>query len=44
MADFTGKKAQFLNMKEDGLKLRSSKIESKKKYNRKKSGWKKETW
>ena len=35
MADFTGKKAQFLNFKEDGMKIRSTRIESKKAYKRK---------
>lgn len=35
MADFTGQKAMFLNMKEDGKKIRSTKIESKKAYKRK---------
>ena len=32
---FTAEKAIFLNMKEDGKKIRSSRIESKKIYNRK---------
>lgn len=31
---FTGQKAQYLNMVEDGIKIRASRIESKKKYNR----------
>lgn len=31
---FTALKAQFLNLKEDGIKLRSSKIESKRRYKR----------
>lgn len=31
---FTGLKAQFLNLREDGIKFRSSKIESKKRYKR----------
>lgn len=35
MADFTGQKAIFLNMKEDGKKIRSARIESKKAYKRK---------
>lgn len=32
---FTGQKAIHLNMKEDGLKIRSTRIESKKAYKRK---------
>lgn len=35
MAEFTGKKAMFLNMKQDGLKLRSNKFKNKKIYTRK---------
>lgn len=33
--NFTGKKAQFLNMKEDGLKVRSVTFKNKKAYDRK---------
>lgn len=32
---FTGQKAIFLNMKEDGKKFRSTRVESKKAYDRK---------
>lgn len=32
---FTGQKAQFLNMKLDNVKIRSTRIESKKAYKRK---------
>lgn len=42
MADFTGKKAQFLNMKEDGLKIRSVTHKNKKAYDRKKNKNKKD--
>lgn len=35
MADFTGKKAIFLNMKQDGLKIRASAHRNKKIYSRK---------
>lgn len=39
---FTGKKAQFLNMKEDGLKQRSATFKNKKAYDRNNKTWKKE--
>jgi len=35
MADFTGKKAMHLNMKQDGLKIRSQTFRNKKIYSRK---------
>ena len=38
----TGKKAQFLNMQEDGLKIRSTTFKNKKAYDRKSKTWKKE--
>lgn len=41
--NFTGQKAMFLNMKEDGKKIRANRIESKRAYKRKtkhaKSDW-----
>jgi hypothetical protein len=33
-AGFTARKAQFLNMSKDGLKIRASQIQSKKSYSR----------
>jgi hypothetical protein len=39
---FTGKKAQFLNMVEDGIKIRSTTFRNKKAYNRKDQSWKKD--
>lgn len=42
MADFTGRKAQFLNMKEDGLKQRAQTFKNKKAYDRKKNKNKKD--
>lgn len=39
---FTGKKAQFLNMATDGLKIRSVKFKNKKAYDRKNQSWKKD--
>lgn len=39
---FTGRKAVFLNMKEDGLKQRSTTFKNKKAYDRKEKTWKKE--
>lgn len=35
MADFTGKKAQHLNMAQDGIKIRSASFKNKKAYDRK---------
>ena len=40
--NLTGKKAQFLNMKEDGLKIRATSFKNKKAYNKKDKSWKKE--
>lgn len=40
--EFTGRKAQYLNYAEDGIRLRANRIGSKKVYNRKKQSWKKE--
>jgi hypothetical protein len=40
--NFTGRKAQFLNMAEDGVKIRSNRFKNKKKYNRKDQSWKKD--
>lgn len=37
---FTGRKAQFLNMSEDGKKIRSVKFKNKTKYNRNDKSWK----
>ena len=37
---FTGKKAQFLNMAQDGLKIRASTFKNKRAYNRKDKSWK----
>ena len=39
---FTGQKAQFLNMQEDGIKMRAATFKNKKAYDRKKKDWKKE--
>lgn len=39
---FTGQKAQFLNMREDGKKIRSVKFKNKKNYDRKNQSWKKD--
>lgn len=39
---FTGKKAQFLNMKEDGIKQRAATFKNKKAYDRNNKTWKKE--
>lgn len=39
---FTARKAAHLNRKEDGLIIRSSRIESKTKYNRKDKAWKRD--
>lgn len=39
---FTAKKAHFLNMQEDGLKIRSTAYKNKKAYNRKDQSWKKD--
>lgn len=39
---FTGRKAQFLNMQEDGVKIRSVTFKNKKAYNRKDQSWKKD--
>lgn len=36
---FTGRKAQFLNMSEDGKKIRSVKFKNKNKYDRKDRSW-----
>lgn len=41
---FTGQKAMFLNMKEDGKKIRASRIESKKAYRRKSKHSSKNDW
>lgn len=38
--NFTGRKAQFLNMAEDGLKIRSTKFKNKRAYNRNDKSWK----
>lgn len=38
----TAKKAKFLNMQEDGIKIRSSSFKNKKKYSRKDQTWKKD--
>lgn len=38
----TGRKAQFLNMKEDGLKLRAATFKNKRAYDRKDKSWKKD--
>ena len=38
--NFTGKKAQFLNMAQDGLKIRATTFKNKKAYNRKDKSWK----
>lgn len=37
---FTSKKAQFLNMAEDGIKIRAAKFKNKKAYNRNDRSWK----
>lgn len=37
---FTARKAMFLNMQEDGIKLRSQRFKNKKAYNRKNKSWK----
>lgn len=42
VGNFTGQKAQFLNMKEDGVKIRSTKFKNKKAYDRKNQSWKKD--
>lgn len=39
---FTGQKAQFLNMQQDGIKIRSQRFKNKKAYNRKDQSWKKD--
>ena len=39
---FTGQKAQFLNMQEDGLKIRSTTFKNKKAHDRKNKNWKKD--
>lgn len=39
---FTGRKALFLNMQEDGLKIRSVTHKNKKAYNRKDRSWEKD--
>lgn len=41
---FTGKKAQFLNMKEDGLKIRATTHKNKKAYNRSTKHRNKDAW
>ncbi len=40
--NFTGKKAMFKNMAEDGLKIRAATFKNKKAYNRKDTSWKKD--
>ncbi len=37
--NFTGKKAMFKNMAEDGLKIRATAFKNKKAYNRKDKSW-----
>lgn len=37
---FTGRKAIFINMQQDGIKIRSVKHKNKKAYNRKDQSWK----
>lgn len=39
---FIGQKAQFLNMQQDGKKLRAVKFKNKTKYNRKDRSWEKD--
>lgn len=41
---FTGQKAIFLNLKEDGKKIRANRIESKKAYRRKSKHSAKSDW
>lgn len=40
--NFTGRKAQYLNMQQDGLKIRAGSFKNKKAYDRKNKSWKKE--
>lgn len=41
---FTAKKALYLNMSEDGIKIRSNRIESKKAYKRKPKNTRQQGW
>lgn len=38
----TAKKAKFLNLQQDGIKIRSSTFKNKRKYSRKDQNWRKE--
>lgn len=39
---FTGRKAQFLNLSTDGIKIRATKFKNKKAYDRKDQSWKRD--